>query len=227
MLTGIPGAAQDWVTAGQVVPVADAWARAHHGFAPVMIFVDENGRGDHDTECVNGAQGAAASYLSVDLPGWVDHTLRIHPDPRTWGVVGFSEGGTCALGLALESPEVFGTFLDIAGDEAPNLGDAAATLRDLYGGDEVAARSFQPQLILSSHHYTGVQGWFAAGAGDRSGLAAIHDLAGPAEAAGVDVHIYEAPGGHTWDFARRTFAQLYTELVAAVSSPSFDKATPG
>jgi enterochelin esterase-like enzyme len=217
MLTGLPGTSHDWVTAGQVVAVADNWASRHQGVAPVMIFVNENGRGNRDTECVNGPQGLAESYLTQDVPDWVANTLGIRPDPSNWGVVGFSEGGTCALGLATEAPDVFGRFVDIAGDTAPNHGDTAATLRYLYGGNGVAARSFQPSYILSSRHFPRLQGWFAAGRGDRAGLATVRRLAPLAARAGVVVHTEEGPGGHTWLFARDSFADIYPALVASVS----------
>jgi S-formylglutathione hydrolase FrmB len=217
MLTGLPGTSHDWVTAGQVVAVADAWASRHQGVAPVMIFVDENGRGSRDTECVNGPQGLAETYLTRDVPDWVANTLGIRPDPSSWGVVGFSEGGTCALGLATEAPDVFGRFVDIAGDMAPNHGDPAATLQYLYGGSGVAARSFQPSYIFSTRRFSGLQGWLAAGSGDRAGLAAVRHLASLAARAGVGVHIDEGPGGHTWLFARDSFADIYPALVSSVS----------
>jgi enterochelin esterase-like enzyme len=218
MLTGIPGDVQDWVKAGQVIPLADAWARAHGGVAPVMIFVDENGRGDRDTECVNGPQGAAASYLTRDVPDWVNDHLGIRPNWRSWGVVGFSEGGTCAVGLAIEHPELFGTFVDVAGDAAPNYGGPAETLRYLYDGDQLAARSFEPEVILATHRYRHLQGWFAAGRGDRHGMNVARELAASAGRAGVEVHTYEATGGHTWTFARLSFAKIYPRLVTAVSN---------
>jgi S-formylglutathione hydrolase FrmB len=182
-----------------------------------MIFVDENGRGDRDTECVNGPQGLADSYLTRDVPAWVDATLGVRPDPSSWGVVGFSEGGTCALGLATEDPDLFGNFVDIAGDIAPNHGDSAVTLQYLYGGNRLAARSFQPSYILSSRQFRRLDGWFAAGKQDRSGLAAVRSLAPLAARAGVLVHVDEAPGGHTWLFARESFANIYPALVASVS----------
>jgi S-formylglutathione hydrolase FrmB len=185
-----------------------------------MIFVDENGRGDRDTECVNGPQGDAESYLTRDVPAWVASTLGIDPGPSGWGVVGFSEGGTCALGLATEDPGLFRSFVDIAGDTAPNHGDATATLQYLYGGEPLAALFFQPSFVLSTGHFHHLDGWFAAGAEDRSGLAAVRSLAPLAARAGVVVHVDEAPGGHTWLFARESFASIYPALVASLTSPS-------
>jgi enterochelin esterase-like enzyme len=216
MLTGVPGTSHDWVTAGQVIPLANSWASRHDGVAPIMIFVDENGRGNRDTECVNGPEGAADSYLTQDLPAWADRTLGISPDPARWGVVGFSEGGTCALGLATENPNLFGAFVDIAGDTAPNHGSAAATLRYLYADNPEAFRSFQPQSVLSVRHFGHVEGWFAAGSGDRTSLIAVRDLAPLASRAGIATDVYEAPGGHTWLFARQSFAHIYPALAATL-----------
>jgi Putative esterase len=214
MLTGIPGRASDWAVAGGAVPVADRWARTHGGTAPVMIFVDENGRGDRDTECVNGPQGAAASYLTTDLARWTDQVLGITSEPGAWGAVGFSEGGTCALGLGIEDPAQYRAFVDISGDRGPNLGNPAETRRVLFGGDAALARSFDPTAILAGHHYSDLAGWVVVGVGDQDGRAAARTLAPRIVSAGVRLSLDQARGGHTWAFARRSFAHIYPSLVA-------------
>ena len=94
---------------------------------------------------------------------------------------------------------------------------ASATQPLPCGTCTAAARSFQPGLILASHHYSDLQGWFVAGDGDRSSRAAVHSLVGEASAAGIDAHTFEASGGHTWAFARRAFTAIYPEVVTALS----------
>ncbi len=218
MLPGWPGNVQDWVKAGQVVGQADSWAAAHDGVAPIMIMVDENGLHGRDTECVNGPRGLAASYLTRDVPRWAHRTLGIRPDWRTWGVVGFSEGGTCAVGLASEYPGLFGHFVDMSGDGAPNHGNVAKTLQYLYGGNQAAARLFQPKLLLTTRHYPHLDGWFAAGSADRHGRRVAAILANLARNAGVGVHTYLGSGGHSWTFARDSFAAIYPSLVSSMAA---------
>jgi S-formylglutathione hydrolase FrmB len=196
-----------------------------------MIFVDENGRGTRDTECVNGPQGAADSYLTHDIPAWANDTLGIRANPASWGVVGFSEGGTCALGLATRSVDLFGTFVDIAGDTGPNHGGSVATLSYLYADNLTVARSYQPQHLLSARHFGHLNDWFAAETGDRSSLTAMRDLALLAVRAGITVNVYEAAGGHTWLFARQSFTHLCPALAATLSGNTSNRqardSTPG
>jgi enterochelin esterase-like enzyme len=219
MLPGWPGDVQDWVKAGQVINVVNTWARDHHGIAPVMVFVDENGTVSDDTECVNGPQGNAERYLSSTVPRYIHKTLGITLSPRRFTVLGFSEGGTCAIGLGAEHPEVFGRLVDLAGDVAPNYGNgrsAVATLDDLYG-DNVAAETHHVTLwVLTHHRYSHTQAWFGAGSDDtkHSQIAAL--LSAAATKAGMEVHSASVPGGHSWTFAREAFVKVYPALVRAM-----------
>ncbi len=116
MLSGWPGDVKDWARAGEVIKLADHWAATHEGAAPVMVFVDENGARGYDTECVNGPQGNSETYLTRTVPNYVTHTLGIKDDPERWAVVGFSEGGTCAVDLGTMHSHLYGRFVDVAGD---------------------------------------------------------------------------------------------------------------
>ncbi len=109
-----------------------------------MVFVDENGARGFDAECVNGPQGNSETYLTRTVPSYISHTLGIEDDPARWAVVSFSEGGTCAVDLGIRHPNVYGRFVDITGDEAPNYGFRQTwqtAVVDLYGGNLAAYRS--------------------------------------------------------------------------------------
>ena len=62
--------------------------------------------------------------------------LGLTTDPARWGIVGFSEGGTCAYDLALRHPGLFHYVVDLAGDAAPNVAGStlAPALRRLAAG---------------------------------------------------------------------------------------------
>ena len=81
----------------------DDFAAAHHGFSPVLVFVDPTGSFDNDTECVNGARGNAADHLTKDIKPFMVSNFGVSPDRANWGVAGWSMGGTCAVGLAVSS----------------------------------------------------------------------------------------------------------------------------
>jgi enterochelin esterase-like enzyme len=218
MLPGWPGNVQDWTRAGGVTDTANAWARAHGGHAPVMVFIDENGAAGHDTECVNSIEGRAESYLVTSVPLFVERTLGVMPDPSRWALVGYSEGGTCAITLALRHPGLYGRFVDIAGDPAPNYwGGLPGTLRTLYAGSRTEEDLHTPGWLLRQHRYPGMVGWFATSNSDTL-LAANTKLAAEATQAGIEAHGSNSPGGHTWTYARKTFARIYPGLVGYLSA---------
>jgi len=223
MLSGWPGDGKDWVRSGQVIRLVNHWAAAHGGAAPVMVFVDENGAKAFDTECVNGPQGNAETYLTRTVPGYITHTLGIRDDPARWAVIGFSEGGTCALDLGIMHPNLYGRFVDVAGDAAPNYGFGKtwqATVVDLYGGNLAAYRSHNPLEVMATHRYRDVVGWFADGTGDQVHLEVAASLASAARAAGIQTRTLFSAGGHSWIFAKHAFVLIYPALVHDLSGPT-------
>ncbi|HWN31445.1 MAG TPA: alpha/beta hydrolase-fold protein, partial [Pseudonocardia sp.] len=161
MISGEFNTPADWIRVGDAVATVDAFAAAHRGTAPVLVFVDSGGSFNNDTECVDGPRGNVATYLAQDVPAYLESTFHVAAAPSAWGVVGWSTGGTCALDLAVVHPERFGTFEDIAGDLGPNAGDKATTVAKLYGGDTAAWAAFDPLTVLAGHaRYADTAGWF-------------------------------------------------------------------
>ncbi|GIH15836.1 alpha/beta hydrolase [Rugosimonospora africana] len=212
MLAGTPGSPIQWPTSGGAVRTADAYATAHRGRAPVLLFVDQNGSDTDDTECVDGPQGNAETFLTADVPAYVRQTLGIRSDPDRWAVAGFSEGGTCALDLTLGHPTLFRHLVDLGGDAQPALGGPAHTLAALFGGSVAARDAHLPTRLLAGHRYPGVTAWFGVGIGDPDRIPVAHRLASLAGAAGIDSRELTVPGGHNWQFVTIAFAQLMPAL---------------
>ena len=103
MLGGAPGGPQDWARGGYAAQTADAYATEHHGLAPILAFVDENGSATADTECVDGPGGQAETFLAVDVPRYLSGLLHVPLNPGQWGVGGFSEGDITELLDSLDS----------------------------------------------------------------------------------------------------------------------------
>jgi S-formylglutathione hydrolase FrmB len=170
MLSGEFNTPADWVRVGNAVTTLDGYAAAHRGQAPVVAFVDTGGSFNNDTECVDGPRGNVATYLTRDVPGYLESTFHTAAAPAQWGLVGWSAGGTCAVDLAVTHPELFGSFVDIAGDLGPNTGDKARTIATLYGGDAAAWARYDPLTVLSAHApYAGTAGWFFTSTGGGPG----------------------------------------------------------
>ena len=216
VLPGTPGAPDNWISAGGAAETADAFAAEHDGTAPIMLFVDSNGSATADTECVDGPQGNAETYLTADVPGFVGKTLHVSHNATRWGIVGFSAGGTCAVMLALVHPQVFSAFVDVAGDARPTLGNAKNTLSALFGGSEAERDAHDPGLLLAAHRYKGTTGWFAVGAKDPERRPAAHTLAVATQKSGGTAYELTGDGGHDWPFASGALQQAMPPLCHAL-----------
>ena len=151
----------DWLRPGGAFTTIDDFAARHHGFAPVLVFVDPTGSFDNDTECVNGTRGNAADHLTKDVVPFMVSNFGVSADRANWGVAGWSMGGTCAVGLTVMHPDVFSAFVDIAGDRSPSIGGKDLTVAKLFGGNVAAWAAYDPITVMNKHgRYTGVSGWF-------------------------------------------------------------------
>ena len=216
MLAGVPNSPAAWPHAGFATATADGFAATHRGLAPILVFVDENGSITADSECVDGPRGRAETYLTVDVPRFVIRTFGASADPDDWAILGFSEGGTCALDLALRHPDVYRRFVDLAGDPAPTLGDPARTLAGLYGGDRAAMAGHDPAALLARQPYRHTEAWFVVGTDDASHRRTGDDLTGAARAAGITVHTDVIDGGHNWQFASRALRAVLAPLAGSL-----------
>jgi S-formylglutathione hydrolase FrmB len=206
LMHGEPGDPSDWTDGGQASATADAWASAHRGVAPVLVMPDINGSLTADTECVDSPLGNAETYLTVDVPAAVQQRLGTTPPGQGWAVAGLSEGGACAIMLALRHPELFPTFGDFGGLLGPRLGetnaDTDSTVAQLFGGSQQAFAAHEPTDLLNAGNpaYRRLGGWFEAGSADPEPLAAAQQLAPLAQRAGISTCLVVVQGGeHTFD----------------------------
>jgi S-formylglutathione hydrolase FrmB len=215
----------DWIRVGGAVATTDAYAVAHHGWAPVLVFVDPSGAFTVDTECVNGIRGNAADHLTMDVIPFVISTFGVSREGRHWAVAGFSSGGTCALDLAVLHPDLFGSFVDIAGEERPTAGTEDQTVQRLFGGDRSAWAAFDPATVISRHDvYRGLSGIFVVpetgSASPTDDAATAHRLCALGASKSLECSVESLPGHHDWPFARAAFAATLPRLVARLQTPS-------
>jgi S-formylglutathione hydrolase FrmB len=162
MVSGEFNTPADWLRTGNAAATIDDFAASHGGHSPVFVFVDTGGSFNNDTECVNGTRGNAADHLTKDVVPFMISRFGVNPGPANWGVVGWSMGGTCAVDLTVTHPELFSSFVDIAGDSGPTAGTKDQTIARLFRGDANAWAAFDPTTAITRHGpYTGVSGWFA------------------------------------------------------------------
>jgi S-formylglutathione hydrolase FrmB len=237
----------DWLRAGNAVKTIDELAATHDGSAPVFVFVDSGGAFNNDTECVNGSRGNAADHLTKDVVPYMVSRFGVSPEPAHWGIVGWSMGGTCALDLTVMHPELFSSFVDIAGNIGPDAGTKAQTIARLFGGSPDAWAAFDPITVITKHgRYNGISGWFdisssnppkrhhglsVTGAdevalGGQGTIANPNDQTAAAEslcelgrANGINCAIVAQPGKHDWPFASNAFAAALPWLAGRLGTP--------
>ncbi len=214
LIGGERGGPGDWVRLGNAVQTSDDYARRHHGYAPILVFADSIARFSNDTECVNGPRGNSADHLYQDIPQFIEHTFDASRNPAQWAVAGFSMGGTCALDLVVEHPSTFTHFVDISGDLAPNSGDPAQTLADLYGGNVAAEQANEPLLVMPAHgRYRGVSGLFLTSTAELRHQHEAEELSQAAAKVDIWSRVDISPGSHVWQFAGPAFAAAYSWLA--------------
>ena len=221
MIGGEFAVPDNWIRAGDAIKTADAYAAAHHGFAPVLVFTDASGGFKVDTECVNGPAGRAMDHLVKDIPPYIEKTFGTSAQPSKWAVAGWSMGGTCAITLALTHPGTFGHFLDISGDLGPNKGDKNSTIATLYGGNAAEYAADDPLTILSKHKRwpKGFSGAFAVGTEESKQPKNAQQLSAALKKNRIPNQIWTGPGKHSWTFAQAAFVQELPWLAKVIQVP--------
>ncbi len=209
LLHGTPGQPSDWTRASYADTTALAFAEQHKGIAPILVMPDINGSLGGDTECVNSAKfGAVETYLTKTVPEFMRKNFNASTARGSIAIAGLSEGGTCALNMALTNSKDIPVFANYSGIESPTYmsDNQEQTIQALFGGSVANYNAHNPPYLLTHQRFTGMAGWFEAGAQDSEGLSAARTLQPLASNAGIDTCIATPPGAHNFDFWTHAFA---------------------
>ena len=226
MIGGVITTPEDWVRSGGALETVRAYAQTHPGQAPILVFVDPTGGLSNDTECVDGPHGNVDTHITKEVRPAVISQFGAADQPGRWAVAGWSMGGTCAIDLTVEHPDLFRTFVDISGDVGPNLGNRAQTTSALYGGRPADWDRFDPATAMRNHGpYDGVGGWFQSEGYHHHGpgltspqIRATATLSEVARANNIDVVVRPRPGRHNWQFAGQALADALPWLMNRLDS---------
>ncbi len=230
LLPGEPGSASDWSGDGDADNTADAFARSHHGLAPIIVMPDPDGFLTADSECVNSRFGNAETYLVSDVPAFARSQFHASSAPGSLAVGGLSAGGTCSVMLALRHPHVYPTFASYSGFASPQYEETtlADTVDTLFGGSEDRFAAHDPVQILRTGHFEGMAGWFEVGDQDTDPLDAAHALQPAALKAGIATCILVRPGGHSFDLWSQALEDSFPWLswrLGLIPEPDHEPAT--
>ncbi|MGQ0572623.1 MAG: alpha/beta hydrolase [Pseudonocardia sp.] len=183
LLHGSPGTPQEWIEPGAAERVADAWADRNGGIAPIIVMPDTTGEAGFGV-CADTATGAVETYLTADVPTFVQAEFSTLAPGAGWAVAGHSAGASCALTLALRHPALF-----------PTVAAFGAT----SGGPDP---DHDPAVLLAARPHPGVAAWFTDTEPPSGATATLLPLA---RLAGVStcqvVRTGAAPGLATWSLA--------------------------
>ena len=210
LLHGTPGDPSDWTRASYADATALAFAKKHDGKAPILVMPDVNGSFAADSECVNSAMiGDVETYLTKTVPEFMRKNFNASTAAGSVGIAGLSEGGTCAITLALNNPKVYSVFGDYSGLQSPVYQEDSKqqTVQILFGGSEANYNAHNSPYLLAHQRFAGLAGWFEVGAQDTSKLrTAATTLQRLASNAGIDTCIAMPPGAHTFVLWQQAFS---------------------
>ena len=203
LFSGQPGAPADWLTGGALRSRLDRFAAQHDGVAPVAVVVDPNGSPSGNTMCMDSRIAQADTFLSRDVPDWINRTLDVDPDPRQWAAGGFSFGGTCAMQRVTRHPDVYSAALAFSSESEPALAkERAKTIEASFGDDTEAFDRLTPLRRMAEQRFDGHGVYFAAGDRDPEFTGYMDVLSDAARRAGFTVETHRIPNtGHSWDTA--------------------------
>ncbi|MEE1827415.1 alpha/beta fold hydrolase [Streptomyces sp. BE20] len=198
LVSGQPGTPGDWVLAGQVNEALDAFAAQHQGLAPIVVMPDQLGSTWTNTLCFDSKIANTQTYLAQDVPDWVRANLQAAEGRKSWVIGGASMGGTCALQLAVNAPEVYGSFLDMAGQDEPTLGTRAQTVAAAFDGDEAKFNAIDPLQVMAARKFPDTAAAIVVGRTDNEFRPQQEKVYKAALDAGMNAKFDLMPGGHGW-----------------------------
>ncbi|OON75567.1 alpha/beta hydrolase [Streptomyces tsukubensis] len=138
VLTGYPGTAEALIKGLHYPQTARKQVAAGTAQPMVLVMLRPTVAPPRDTECVDIPGGPQVeTFFARDLPKVISGHYRIGAKAESWGVVGDSTGGYCALKLALHHP---GAYAAGAGLSAYYRAAEDPTTGDLFHGDESLRR---------------------------------------------------------------------------------------
>ncbi|MFF3377989.1 alpha/beta hydrolase [Streptomyces sp. NPDC002680] len=138
VLTGYPGTAESLITKLDYPHTANELAREGRAQPMILVMLRPTVAPPRDTECVDVPNGPQTeTFFAQDLPRALAGHYRVGSRPGSWGIIGDSTGGYCALKLAMHHPRVYTAAVGLSASyKAP----IDATTGDLFQGDRKLKR---------------------------------------------------------------------------------------
>ncbi|MEV6973946.1 alpha/beta hydrolase-fold protein [Kitasatospora sp. NPDC093806] len=137
-IAGFPGTTLNLMKELPVIQTAAELQRSGKMAPAIVVLARPTVAPPRNTECVDVPGGPKTeSWFTKDVPEALHSAYRIGRSPASWGVFGYSTGGSCALRLAMRFPNVFGASGGLHADFKVN--EDQFTGGSLFGGDKALA----------------------------------------------------------------------------------------
>ncbi|MES4902658.1 MULTISPECIES: alpha/beta hydrolase-fold protein [unclassified Streptomyces] len=134
VLTGYPGTTEALINGLKYPQNAHRLVRHGRMQPMVLVMLRPTVAPPRDTECMDVPGGPQTeTFFTKDVPAAVAGHYRVGEHARSWGVIGNSTGGYCALKMAMRHPEAFSAA---AGLSPSYKAPIDATTGDLFGGSK-------------------------------------------------------------------------------------------
>ncbi len=148
LLHGSPGVAVDWIRGGQVDRTMDHLLARQLIQPFIIVMPDVNGGFERDLECQDVVHGPEdQTYLTEDVPAWVDAHLRTAADRLHRAVGGLSTGAYCGLNFLFRHQATFSAAISHSGTGKPDHGRYTG---NLFDGDKRVQVANTPDDYLPS-----------------------------------------------------------------------------
>jgi S-formylglutathione hydrolase FrmB len=202
LFNGYPGTPHNFTDQLAIGAVLDTEIMARR--IPPMILVIPTTYAGRVSQCVDAVHGQRnETYLAVDVPADVQEAFRVLPG-RSFAALGYSEGGFCAVNLALHHPDRYAAAASMSGFFHAGMDPGS---RALYGRGGAAVDRNSPLWWVAHRAPTGPALYLVASRQDPD--AARQDAqmlaAARANARRLPIAVAQLPaGGHnfaTWSLA--------------------------
>jgi enterochelin esterase-like enzyme len=223
LIHGQPGQPQDWITVMGVTGTFNRLLAEKVAQPAVLVMPDANGGQQVSLQCLNQVGGPQdLTYLAVDLPTQIAHSLRVLPPGPGWGLAGYSEGGFCTANMALRYPDRYGFAGVLSGYFTPDDNQLAGSGRPVspFGGNATLREQNTPLDEIQNLPVSAVipRFWLGAGAADRQDVADTEAFWQELRQRQDDAPLTFTPGGgHTMTTWRAQIPPMLTWMTQGLA----------
>ncbi len=161
LLHGDPGDPTGWIYGLRLPDLLDHEIDSGR-IGPMVVVMPSTFGGKHGQDCLDVAGGALDdTYLSTDVPADLVHDFRVLPPGPNWAIGGLSDGGFCAVNLALRHPGEYGAVASLDGFYSAY--SDPSIMSKVFGEDAALVRANDPSTLVSDVTHSLPRFWIMSG----------------------------------------------------------------